>query len=55
MSANTVLFGPEDGVCRNGRDAEVRALAERLERLPDKQFKAVKDILDKLMEALAAN
>ena len=55
VSADTVLFGPEDGGSRNGRDAEVRALAERLERLPDKQFKAAKDILDKLMEALAAN
>lgn len=52
VSADRVLFGGAEVSDQSNRSAAMQLLAERLSRLPDKQFWAVKDILDKLLETM---
>ena len=48
--ALSVLFGARDDVDR--RSADIHMLMERLERLPDRQFSAVKDVMDAVLVAV---
>ena len=50
VSADRVLFGEESGEQQDERAAAIGFLVERLSRLPDKQFWAVKEIMDKILE-----
>ncbi len=50
VSADRVLFGARDDVDR--RSADIHMLMERLERLPDRQFSAVKDVMDAVLVAV---
>ncbi len=53
VPADLLLFGtPENGSC-DERTAAMQFITERLSRLPDHRFWAVKDILDKLLELTA--
>lgn len=47
VSSDYLLFGSE------GEKSDVRLLAERLSRLPPKQFNIVWDVFNKLLEAFA--
>ena len=52
VSADRVLFGqPEEGPA-NDRTAAVQLVTERLSRLPDRQFWAVKRVLDTVLAAM---
>lgn len=50
VSSDRVLFGPEAG--EDGRTAALHLMTERLEHLPDRQFWAVKDVLDSVLAAM---
>ena len=52
VSADRVLFGqPEEGPA-DDRTAAVQLVTERLSRLPDRQFWAVKRVLDTVLAAM---
>lgn len=53
VPADFLLFGTADETERQGRSSELQTLFSRLSRLPPNKFRAVKDIMDKLLEALA--
>lgn len=53
VPADMLLFGTP-GSENDERAAALEFLTERLSRLPDHQFWAAKDILDKLLEVMAA-
>lgn len=55
VPADAILFGTAEANGREERDAALQFLASRLARLPDCQFWAAKDILDKLLEVMASN
>ena len=50
VTADSVLFGNEDA--EDDRALAIRLMMERLQRLPDKQFDAVKKVLDALLVAM---
>lgn len=50
VTADSVLFGSEDA--EDDRALAIRLMMERLQRLPDKQFDAVKKVLDALFVAM---
>ena len=51
VSADRVLFGVSDD--DDQRSAAIHMLTERLERLPDRQFEAAKDVMDTVLAAMA--
>ena len=51
VSADRILFGSRDDVDR--RSADIHMLMERMERLPDRQFDAAKDVMDSVLAAMA--
>ena len=53
VPADLILFGPADEGAGEGRAAALQWTTQRLSRLPEPQFRAAKDILDRLLEALA--
>ena len=53
VPADMLLFGTPESES-NERVAALEFLTDRLSRLPDRQFWAAKDILDKLLEVMAA-
>ena len=53
VPADFLLFGTADEVARQECVPELRLLFSRLSRLPPNKFRVVKDIIDKLLEALA--
>ena len=53
VPADALLFGPPDETEQQGRVLELQALVSRLSRLPPNKFRVVKDIIDKLLEAMA--
>ena len=50
VTADSVLFGNEGA--EDDRALAIRLMMERLQRLPDKQFDAVKKVLDALFVAM---
>lgn len=50
VSADRVLFGNRDD--DDQRSAAIRMLTERLERLPDRQFEAAKNVMDSVLAAM---
>jgi len=53
VPADLLLFGPEDETEQQRRIPELQGLISRLSRMPPNKFRVVKDIVDKLLEALA--
>ena len=53
VPADVLLFGAPDEAEQQGRISELHGLFSRLSRLPSGKFRVVKDIIDKLLEALA--
>ena len=53
VSADDLLFGAPDTEERDGRSREIELLTSRLSRLPDNEFEAVKEVLDKVLAAMA--
>lgn len=50
VSADRVLFGARDD--GDQRSAAIHMLAERLERLPDRQFEAARNVMDTVLAAM---
>lgn len=55
VPADALLFDCPDEEGQRERAAELQGITNRLSRLPENEFRAVKDILDKVLEALAMN
>ena len=55
VSADQILFGNSEILDGNNRSAAVQILIERLSHLSDGQFWTVKEILDKVLEAIAGS
>lgn len=53
VSADTILFGNANDGGQDERAAATQFIIDRLSRLPDNKFWVTKDIMDKLLEALA--
>ena len=53
VPADVLLFGPSDEAEHQSRTFELQRLFSRISRLPPNKFRVVKDIIDKLMEAMA--
>ena len=53
VPADVLLFGETDESERLGRTSDLHVIVSRLSRLPPGKFRVVKDIVDKLLEALA--
>ena len=53
VPADMLLFGPPDESERQSRASELQALSSKLSRLPANKFRVVKEIMDKLLEAMA--
>ena len=53
VPADVLLFGPPDEAERQGRAFELQGLFSRLSRLPPNKFRVVKEIIEKLLEAMA--
>lgn len=53
IPADTILFGTMDVAGQQKRYSELQVLSLRLSRLPPNKFRVVKDIVDRLLEALA--
>lgn len=53
VPADVLLFGTSDETDQQSRAAEIQVLFSRLSRLPSAKFRVVKEIMDKLLEALA--
>lgn len=53
VPADVLLFGTTDEEEQQGRIVDVQMLFFRLSRLPPEKFRVVKEIIDKLLEALA--
>ena len=52
VSADRVLFGEPTDFSQGSRSAATQLLTERLSRLSDRKFWAVKEILDKVLAAV---
>lgn len=55
VPADDVLFDHAESVEQSGRDAEIQTITARMSRLPEDEFIVVKDIMNRLLEALALN
>lgn len=55
VPADTILFGTPEDDGQDERAAALRFVTERLSRLPDRQFWAAKEMIDKLLEIMALN
>ena len=55
VSADDVLFAHVKSERQDIRTFEIQALADRLSRLPPEEYRVTKEILDKVLEALALN
>lgn len=53
VSADALLFGARDAGETGERTADAALLSSRLSRLSDREFYAVKDVLDRVLEAMA--
>ena len=53
VPADVLLFGTPNEAELQDRTLEIKRLSSKLSRLPTNKFRAVKDIIDKLMEAMA--
>ncbi len=53
IPADVILFGMPDQTEQQTRISELEVINSRLSCLPPNKFQAVKDILDKVLEALA--
>ena len=53
VPADVLLFGTDDVEDPDGRSAALELIMERLSRLPDDQFWAAKEIMDKLLAVMA--
>ena len=53
VSADELVFGPADTTQQNERSREMQILTSRLSLLPANEFKAVKGLMDKALEAMA--
>ena len=53
VPADALLFGVRDAGEPGERGADAQLLASRLAQLPDREFYAVKEVLDKVLEAMA--
>lgn len=53
VPADVLLFGSPDETEQQVRISELQGLLSRLSHLPPGKFRVVKDIIDKLLEALA--
>lgn len=53
VPADVLLFGSPDESEQQYRTSELQILCTRLSRLPPNKFRIVKDIVDKLLEAMA--
>lgn len=53
VPADRLLFGESEEAERQSCDPELQALVSRLSRLPPGKFKAAKEMIAKLLEALA--
>ena len=52
VSADALLFGTHEAAEQGERSADTQVLTSRLSRLPDREFYAVKEVLDKVLEAM---
>ena len=52
VSADALLFGSHDAAGQGERSADTQILTSRLSRLSDREFYAVKEVLDKVLEAM---
>ena len=55
VPADTILFGTESEKVQDERAAALQFITARLSRLPDDDFWAAKEILDKVLEAMSRN
>lgn len=55
IPADVLLFGEADKVERQKRTADIQLLMSRLSRLPPNKFSVVKEIIDRLLEALVTD
>lgn len=53
VPADVLLFGTPNEAELQGRTLELQRLSSKLSRLPPNKFRVVKDIVDKLIEAMA--
>ena len=53
VPADVLLFGSPDEADRQDRAVELQGLFSKLSRLPPNKFRVVKEIFDKLLEAMA--
>ena len=53
VPADNLLFGVPDATEQHGRYQEIELLASRLSCLPENEFRAVKEVLDKVLAAMA--
>lgn len=53
VPADVLLFGTPNESELQGRTLELQGLFSKLSRLPPNKFRVVKDIIDKLIEAMA--
>ena len=53
ISTDVLGFGPLDKSAQQDRISELQGLCSRLSHLPPSKFRVAKDIIEKLLEALA--
>ena len=53
VSSDDVLFGRPDAAELGERTHEIQLMTSRLSRLPANEFEAIKELLDKALEAMA--
>jgi len=53
IPADSLLFGPPSEEDKLSRDSDLQGIVSRLSRLPPNKFRVVKEILDKLLEAIS--
>ena len=53
VSTDMLLYGNPDIPAGGDRAVEIQILTARLSRLPDNEFRVVKELLNKVMEAMA--
>lgn len=53
VSSDDVLFGRPDAAELGERSHEIQLMTSRLSRLPANEFEAIKELLDKALEAMA--
>lgn len=53
VPADAILFGVPDKIEQDIRYSELQVLFSRLSRLPPNKFRVMKEIMDRLLEALA--